>query len=247
MLNLVLPIAGRGRRFTDAGYPPKPLLPVHGTPLIEAVVRSVRPRAAHHFVIVALRGHLDDFALRHTLRRIAPGCTIVPVERASDGAARTVLMARRYLNTTDPLVVVDAGQWIEADINALIDCLSRDQSDGVIMTVRGGLFARPSVSLSPEGVVTSVTETIAGPEVAAGIYVFRHGREFVSAADRMIAKARRLDAEFHVAPVCQELVASGARLTTLPVGDFDAVVHEIGVPADLDRFLADPASLRAVA
>ena len=46
MLNIVLPIAGRGSRFADAGYTlPKPLIPVHGIPMIEAVVRNVRPRA----------------------------------------------------------------------------------------------------------------------------------------------------------------------------------------------------------
>ena len=32
MLNIALPIAGRCSRFADAGYPPKPLRLVHGSP-----------------------------------------------------------------------------------------------------------------------------------------------------------------------------------------------------------------------
>lgn len=247
MLNIALPIAGRSHRFAEAGYPPKPLLLVHGTPLIEAVVRSVRPRTAHHFIFIALREHLDGFGLRPMLRRVAPGCTIVPVERASDGAVRSVLMARRYVSTAEPLLVADAGQWIEADVQPLLDSMNRDRSDGVVMTVNGCLFARPTVSLTPDGVVVAVTEAAAGGDVVAGIYAFRHGRDFVGAADRMIAKARRPNTECHLAAVCQELVNGGARLTALPVGEFDAVVHELGEPADLDRFLNDPASLRAVA
>jgi hypothetical protein len=246
MLNIALPIAERSHRFAEAGYPPTPLLLVHGTHLIEAVVRAVRPRVAHHFIFIALREHLDGFGLRQTLRRTAPGCTIVPVERASEGAVRSVLMARRYVNTAVPLLVADAGQWIDAGTQPLIDSMNHDRSDGVVMTVSGCLFARPTVSLSPEGVVTAVTETASG-DVVAGIYAFRHGRDFVSAADRTIAKARRPKTEFHLSSVCQELVSGGARLTALPVGDFDAVVHELREPADLDRFLTDPASLRAVA
>ena len=39
MLNIVLPMAGRGSRFANAGYTlPKPLIPVHGVPMIKVVV-----------------------------------------------------------------------------------------------------------------------------------------------------------------------------------------------------------------
>ena len=39
MLNIVIPMAGAGSRFADAGYEePKPLIPVHGRPMIEVVI-----------------------------------------------------------------------------------------------------------------------------------------------------------------------------------------------------------------
>ena len=39
MLNIVIPMAGRGSRFSKAGHAlPKPLLPVLGRPMIEAVI-----------------------------------------------------------------------------------------------------------------------------------------------------------------------------------------------------------------
>ena len=39
MINIVLPIAGRGSRFTEEGFKlPKPLIQVHGKPMIEVVV-----------------------------------------------------------------------------------------------------------------------------------------------------------------------------------------------------------------
>ena len=42
MLNIVLPMAGRGTRFSDAGYTvPKPLIPIHGVPMVKVVVEVV--------------------------------------------------------------------------------------------------------------------------------------------------------------------------------------------------------------
>ena len=56
MLTIVIPMAGRGSRFADAGYElPKPLLPVHGVPMIELVVANLRPSVPCRFVFVCRR------------------------------------------------------------------------------------------------------------------------------------------------------------------------------------------------
>ena len=97
MLNVVLPIAGRGSRFADAGYTlPKPLIPVHGVPMIEAVVRNIRPRRPHRFIFVALREHLEHLGMRDALEHAAPGCVVIPVDTVTQGAACTVLLARHH-------------------------------------------------------------------------------------------------------------------------------------------------------
>src|SRR4029453_3772841 len=104
MLNIVLPIAGRGSRFAVAGYTqPKPLIPVHGEPMIAAVVRNVRPRCAHRFIFVALAEHLERAGMHEALTQAAPGCLIVPVDRVTEGAACTVLLARSEIDVADPL------------------------------------------------------------------------------------------------------------------------------------------------
>ena len=44
MLNIVVPMAGRGSRFVQAGYVmPKPLIDIYGHPMIEYVVKNIRP------------------------------------------------------------------------------------------------------------------------------------------------------------------------------------------------------------
>ena len=102
MINIVLPIAGRGSRFSEAGFElPKPLIPVHGKPMIEVVVNNIRPLCEHRFIFVALKEHLDHLGMTETLNRIAPGCIIIPVTEVTEGAACTVLLARKFIDNND--------------------------------------------------------------------------------------------------------------------------------------------------
>jgi len=56
VLNIVIPMAGRGSRFQQVGYrDPKPLIPVLGKPMIERVIDNLRPAAPHRFIFICQR------------------------------------------------------------------------------------------------------------------------------------------------------------------------------------------------
>jgi NDP-sugar pyrophosphorylase family protein len=249
MLNIVLPIAGRGRRFAEAGYAlPKPLIPVHGEPMIATVVRNIRPAAPHRVIFVALRDHLRSFGMREALERAAPGSIVVPVDGVTEGAACTVLLARDYIDTDDPLMLANSDQWVDADIDRYLATMEAQALDGLIMTMTADDPKWSFVGLSPMGLVNRVVEKQAiSTEATVGIYNFRRGREFVRAADRMIARNLRVNGEFYVAPVYNELIAEGARIGIHNVGREGRGMYGLGLPGDLERFLADPISARAVA
>jgi hypothetical protein len=63
----------------------------------------------------------------------------------------------------------------------------------------------------------------------------------------MIARNVRVNNEFYVAPVYNQLIEEGARIAIYNVGREGAGMYGLGIPSDLERFLADPVSLRAVA
>jgi NDP-sugar pyrophosphorylase family protein len=249
LLNIVVPIAGRGSRFAQAGYDlPKPLIPVHGQPMIQAVVRNVRPRGPHRFIFLALMSHLVRFPLRQTLERVAPGCIIVPVDAVTEGAACTVLLARDLIDTADPLMLVNSDQWVDVAIDSFLGELTRTGADGVIMTMTADDPKWSFVGFDDLGRVTRVVEkTPISNEATVGIYMFRRGLDFVRAADRMVAKDLRVNGEFYVAPVYNELIAEGARIVVFNVGREGAGMYGLGIPSDLERFLAADVSQRAVA
>ena len=64
MLNIVVPMAGRGQRFAEAGYSvPKPLIPIHGQPMTRVVIGNLRPTRLHRFIFLILREHAEKHGL----------------------------------------------------------------------------------------------------------------------------------------------------------------------------------------
>ena len=136
MLNIVVPMAGRGSRFAEAGFTlPKPLIPVHGKPMIQAVIHNLRPSCEHRFIFLCLKEHTETLGIDQRLRRWAPGCEIVTVAAVTEGAACTVLLAKRHIDTGDPLMIANSDQWVDTDIDAYLARMDRANADGLIMTM----------------------------------------------------------------------------------------------------------------
>src|ERR1044072_4691935 len=126
MLTIVIPMAGRGSRFADAGYTtPKPLLPIHGVPMIEVVVRNLRPSVPARFVFICQREHLAAYDFEQRLREIAPGCAIVAIDGVTEGAACTVLLAESEIDPHDVLVIANSDQWVDVDFDAHLALLDQ--------------------------------------------------------------------------------------------------------------------------
>lgn len=239
MLNIVLPMAGHGSRFAVAGYSkPKPLIEMGPYTMTEVVVNNLRPQQPHRFIFVCQQAHLDQYGLAAHLEQIAPGCVIVPVSQVTEGAACTVLLTRDYINNDDPLMIANCDQYVDLDIN---DYLARAEApgvDGMIMTMTANDPKWSFVRLDAAGQITEVVEkVVVSDEATVGIYNFRHGRDFVQAAERMIARDERVNGEFYVAPAYNQMLAQGQRLAFHNIGADRAGMYGLGVPADLEYFM----------
>lgn len=237
MLNIVVPMAGRGSRFASVGYrDPKPLIPVEGRPMIEWVVDCMRPSVEHRFVFLCLGEHLRETTMGAVLDRIAPDCVVVPVDAVTDGAACTVLLAREWIDSVEPLMIANSDQWVDYSIDAYLKTMG--DADGLIMTFWNDHPKWSYARLSPEGYVTEVVEKVViSDQATVGVYNFRHGRDFVRAADRMISQELRVNGEFYVAPTYNLLIGNGRRILVHDIEKGGGRMHGLGTPEDLGAFL----------
>lgn len=239
MLNIVLPIAGRGSRFSAAGYAqPKPLIPVHGIPMIEVVVNNLRPACPHRFIFLSLREHLDKWRMAEVLVRVAPDSRIVPVDVVTEGAACTVLLAGPFIDNDQPLMIANTDQYIAADIDQYIRESAKSGCDGLIMTFTASDPKWSFIRKGPDGCVVEVIEKrVVSDEATVGIYNFRRGSDFVRAAHAMVRGDLRVNGEFYVAPTYNQLIAEGATIRSYRIPPEGEGMFGLGTPEDLDRFL----------
>ena len=243
MLNIVIPMAGAGSRFAKAGFTdPKPLIPVFGKPMIQLVIDNLTPACDHQFIFICQRTHVKEYGLREKLARFAPGAELIEIDGLTEGAACTVLKAADLIDSQNPLMIANSDQYVDTNINQYLAIESGRHLDGLIMTMKATHPKWSFAATDDAGFVTLVAEKDPiSDDATVGIYNFAHGADFVLAANQMIAKDLRVNGEFYVAPVYNEMIGRGAKIGIANIGDDQGNgMFGIGTPEDLRLFIDNP-------
>lgn len=237
MLNIVIPMAGRGSRFANAGYvDPKPLIKVEGKEMIRLVIGNLKPSCEHRFIFMCLQEHIDKYQVDKKLSEWCPGCIVVPVKRVTEGAACTVLLAEKYINSDDSLMIANSDQWVDTDINEYLK--SGEGYDGFIMTMKAHDPKWSFVRFDKEDRVCEVVEKkVVSDEATVGIYNFAHGKDYVKYAHKMIDSNLRVNGEFYVAPVYNQMIEDAGVVSVYNIGTDIQGMYGLGIPEDLNYFM----------
>lgn len=235
-LNVLIPMAGAGSRFAQAGYTfPKPLIDVNGAPMIQRVVENLGLDANYIFVVQS--EHLQEYNLETMLNLIAPGCSIVVANGITEGAACTALLAEYFINDDAPLFFANSDQYVEWDPVEFMYKMQETQADGGIVTFKATHPKWSFAKVNEEtGLVTEVAEkNPISDNATVGYYYWKHGSDFVKYAKQMVEKNVRVNNEFYVCPVFNEAIEDGKKIR----------IHEakamwgLGTPEDLEYFLKE--------
>ena len=232
-MNVLIPMAGAGSRFEQAGYTfPKPLIDVNGKPMIQRVVENLNIDARHIFIVQ--KSHYEKYSLKHTLNLISPNCEIVQVEGMTEGAACTTLLAKEFIDNDEPLILANSDQYVDWDSNQFMYASMADDIDASILTFYSTHPKWSYARLNEDGFVVEVAEKKPISEHATvGIYFFKKGSDYVRCAESMISKNIRVNNEFYVCPVYNEALLEGARVKTFHIDK----MWGLGTPEDLNTFL----------
>ena len=228
-------MAGEGSRFTKEGYTfPKPLIDVRGKPMIQTVVENLDFDCEYIFLV--RKEHIEKYSgLLHTLGRITNDrFDYVVVDGLTEGAACTALLAEKYINNDEDLLIANSDQYIDYRPENFITLKNLTNVDSIVFTFNAVHPKWSFARTNSRGFVTEVAEKKPISNIATcGIYWYRKGSDFVKYAHQMIEKEVRVNNEFYIAPVYNELIQDGK--TLIPF-----FVHQmwgIGTPEDLKHFL----------
>jgi dTDP-glucose pyrophosphorylase len=226
-LNVIIPMAGLGSRFSNEGYSlPKHLIPVIDKPMIHSVIENLNLDANWIFII---RNDLDN-KVKELLKQLKPDSKIIEISEVTDGPARTTLLAKDYIND-DPLVIINCDQMVhDFDITKLIEFSNVRNADGILGSFISTSDKCSFVKLNDDGDIIDVKEKIVISNIATtGLHFWKNGLDFVSSAEEMIESKEMYNNEFYIAPSYNYLIKNGKRV--LPF--FYNLHFPIGTPNDL--------------
>lgn len=232
-MNVLIPMAGAGSRFAQAGYTfPKPLIEVHGKPMIQVVVDNLNMDA--HYIFLVQKEHYEKYNLKQVLNLIAPGCDIVQVDGMTEGAACTTLLAEYLIDNDKPLIIANSDQVMEWDANEAMYAFTASHIDGGIMTFKSTHPKWSYAKLDDNGFICEVAEkNPISDNATVGVYYWKHGYDYVKYAKQMIDKNIRTNNEFYVCPVFNQAILDGKKIRP----KFIEKMWGIGTPEDLNYYL----------
>lgn len=230
MLTLLVPMAGRGQRFVQAGYKvPKPFIPVNGRPMIQWVLRNcpiadrVRLGIFHDH-----QGFATAFINSRPTDQPAP--EILALEHITSGAASTVLCLLEGIPDSAELLVANCDQYLDWAPEHFLKYARSRRADGAIAIFRASDPKWSFVDMDENGRISRVMEKqVISTDATCGVYYWRTAGACRDSIAQMMGKGYRTNNEFYLAPSYNEIIEQGGKVVGYPVPR----MFGMGTPEDL--------------
>jgi NDP-sugar pyrophosphorylase family protein len=236
MINIVVPMAGRGSRFTETGeIDPKPLIEVQrGKRMIEYVIDYLTLPEPHRFIFICLEEHKRAFDFDRFFRARTIDYELVISKTVTRGPAATALLAEDFVDNASELLIAYCDSFLTIDPAAFLKHTRVRRADGALIIYPSNAAMDSYAVVDADGrVLRTAEKEVISATATAGFYYFVEGRDYVAAARGMIAADSNGRTEFFVCPVYNELIRLGKTVVSFPI-DRDQQI-EMGTPEDLAK------------
>jgi NDP-sugar pyrophosphorylase family protein len=237
-LHIILPMAGRGSRFANAGFTtPKPLIPVDGRPMfLKAISSFDRLDTPKRYTVILRKEHDAEYSLANQIKEALPEANIILTDEPAMGALRDAYRAMIYLEPNEGVLVMDCDIMIGGD--AYFEMIRKSLSDED--DIQGGLLLFKSqeprfsyAELDDSGLVIHTAEKqVISPYAIGGGYYLASTEAFDTNAQSVFS--RPLDEthpEYFMSYIFNDIIQNGGKVRGA-VGDFVS----FGTPEELSAY-----------
>jgi dTDP-glucose pyrophosphorylase len=226
MMNILIPAAGKGSRFSEAGFNlPKPLINVDNQHMIVRAVESLKLQGRFIFILQESLRHIENL-----LKKVAPDCVIIYIDYYTSGAAISSLLAESHINNDDELIIANCDQIMEWNVDVALDELR--QYDAGVVTLKSSDVKHSYVLLDSHGNVKQFAEKKVISNIAlTGIHYWKKGSDFVNSAKELINTS---EPEYYIAPTYNLLIQQGKKIGIHNIDE--SMIHFVGTPQDLKLY-----------
>lgn len=251
-MKILIPMAGAGQRFQDAGYTvSKPAIPTWDVktgrklPMVVCAVNCLPglETEGKNLLLVERDFHRSE-GTEGVIREQFPKARFITVNELTEGQACTCLLAKEWIDNDDELLIAgcDNGMLFNKD---KFDKL-RQEADMLVFTYRNNdaVMANPDAygwmktddagNITGLSIKKAISSTPKKDHAVVATFWFRHGRQFVKAAEKMIAENDRINGEFYVDETVKHALAMGYRIKVFEIDRYIGW----GTPKDYEEYQA---------
>ncbi|MGL4394647.1 MAG: sugar phosphate nucleotidyltransferase [Brevinema sp.] len=188
MLNIVIPMAGKGSRFYDLGYTcPKPLIKIADKPFFYYAASSLTRFVSYEkLIFVALKEHNPNNELVDAIKSFFPDAEIKLLDETPPGAVLTAKEGVDLIDNDFPIICNDCDHlFYSQELYQGQDLFS--ELDGFLMTFFADSPAYSYIKKDQTGQITGTVEKkVVSNEAIGGVYGFRNKQTFLSACEEYL-------------------------------------------------------------
>lgn len=234
--NVIIPMAGLGKRFLDCGYKqPKPLLSLGKQTMIETVVKNLY-HPSFNFTFIVNVNQIEPSELRDSLSKISPTVKFQIIETGytPNGPAESAMLGIIETNYKKSLIITNCDQIIEDfNFDYFSNFCNTNKLDGAL-----GVFSSYSpknsyVRVSDNNEVIEVKEKEVISRIATnGLHWWKTGQYFIDSFEQMKSNDDKVNGEFYIAPSFNYMIKRGMKV--MPY--YFNLHYPIGIPADYESY-----------
>lgn len=238
MLTIVVPMAGGSAFYPETEHRyPKVFQEIHGRPMIQVVIENLLEISGEiKFVFVINDADVKKYRLDNVLKMLTNNnCDIVVQKAPTKGAVCSLLLAVKFLNHDSPILISNADQIIDHDLNLIMGFFGKPQVDGGVVCFDS---VHPQWSyarvIDDQRLIETAEKEPISQNAIAGLYYFARGRDFVESAMKSIIKDRSHAGMYYTSSVLNEMILHNKKLWTYRIESSE--YHSFYSPEKIQEF-----------
>lgn len=202
----ILILSANSKQLQSNNYPTC-LTEIDGVPLIQHIADLIKPLNAENVIYTFHQSHVNKFHLDHVIKQLDSSAKIISIEHETQGAACTALLASKYIDNKQPLLIISANELVKVDLENVCKNFESLKYDGGAV-IFPSVHPRYSFVLLDENdlIVEAAEKMPISRHATTGIYWYAKGESFINAAKSMIRKDARVNNLFYICPAFNEML-----------------------------------------
>lgn len=234
----IIPLAGQGKRYQDAGYvTPKPLIEIDGIPMVVKAAQSL-PKA-DKWIFICQEDHINKFSLDKILLNYFPEAVIISINYLTEGQAITCLLAKEYIDPNDKITIGPCDSAMEFDKKKFFSLLHKN--DALIWTFKNNpcVLEDPKmygwVNINKKNIPTRIsckTPISNNPiqdNAIVGAFSFNKAQLFFDYTERLLKNKSKIRGEYYIDSVLDNIISKNYQISLFKINKYIGW----GTPTDL--------------